>query len=90
MQIKFHLILTLVYLSMSPSCHTATQWQNLKKIQDLTGEELSQDTSALAQLCDSFAKCKVILAPDIFFPNHWLCQTEAGALEHWQVDLAKE
>jgi len=75
-QVKFHLNLLLIYLSTLPSCHAATQRQNLKKVQGLIGQEPSQDASALASLCDSFAKCRFILAPDIFFPNHQLCQTK--------------
>lgn len=63
-----------ICLSTSPSCHTATQWQNLMKVQDLTGEELSQASSALVSLCDSFAKCRLILAAGIFCPNRLLCQ----------------
>lgn len=64
----------LIYLCTSPSCHTATQWQSLKKVQHLIGEELSWDASALTYWCVSSAKCNFILAPDFFFPNHQLCQ----------------
>lgn len=79
-----------ICLSTSPSCHTAMQWHNLMKVQDLTGEELSQASSALVLLCDSFAKCKLIVAVGVFCPSHLLLEQEAGAPEPWQVGLVEE
>lgn len=69
-QAEFCLTLMVICLSTSPSCHTATQWQNLVKVQDLIGEELSQASSALAWLCDCFVKCRFMLAFSVLISSY--------------------